>query len=92
MIKIALLALTLAIAFTECPKDADGRYDYVVKLDSFKGDGFPCMYSGLMDSQDGYNMFYWMFRHDEKKPLVLWMNGGPGYSSIGGMFLENGPL
>ena len=53
------------------------------------------MYSGFIKSNKNLNnnLFYWLFmNNDASKPLIIWLNGGPGASSLMGLFLENGPL
>jgi carboxypeptidase C (cathepsin A) len=54
------------------------------------------MYAGTLKSSatEDHNLFYWLFRNtnDANLPLVLWINGGPGSSSMFGLFLENGPI
>ncbi|KAL7544116.1 hypothetical protein ACHAXR_013558 [Thalassiosira sp. AJA248-18] len=45
-------------------------------------------------------IFYWLFEPGDEHsgnmpgeiPLILWLNGGPGCSSMDGLWLENGPL
>ncbi|ETV95877.1 hypothetical protein H310_10915 [Aphanomyces invadans] len=54
------------------------------------------MYAGRMPlPSNGQEMFYWYVESKEdpdSDPLVLWLNGGPGCSSLGGFFTELGPF
>lgn len=46
------------------------------------------------NSSDG-QMFFWFFptaAADQPKEIIIWLNGGPGCSSLSGMIQENGPF
>ncbi|PVI04790.1 carboxypeptidase S1 [Periconia macrospinosa] len=51
-------------------------------------------YSGYLSVGTNMNMWFWFFearQNPETAPLVAWFNGGPGCSSMIGLFQENGP-
>lgn len=55
------------------------------------------MYSGYISINENTNSsyFYWFVtsqRDPVNDPLLLWMNGGPGASSLMGFFTEHGPF
>lgn len=48
-----------------------------------------------VNKQFNSNMFFWYFpaeKNPETAPVVLWLQGGPGASSLYGLFAENGPF
>jgi len=54
-------------------------------------------YAGYLtvDKKFQDNLFFWMFESQsspQKDPLLIWLSGGPGCSSIAAMFEENGPF
>ncbi|XP_072399531.1 venom serine carboxypeptidase-like [Diabrotica undecimpunctata] len=54
-------------------------------------------YSGYftVDEQHNSNIFFWFFPSQSdasSDPVVLWLQGGPGSTSMFGLFQENGPL
>ena len=56
------------------------------------------MYAGTFNvsnqTTDDRNLFYWLFKNQEvQNPnLVVWIDGGPGWSAMKGLFEGNGPL
>ncbi|XP_045683965.1 probable serine carboxypeptidase CPVL isoform X1 [Phyllostomus hastatus] len=54
-------------------------------------------YCGFLTVNKTYNsnLFFWFFpakMQSSTAPLVVWLQGGPGSSSLFGLFMENGPF
>lgn len=89
---IALAAVAVGVGVKGYPAE-----DMVVKLPGQPPVGFK-QYAGYVDVdvKAGRSLFYYFVEADknpEKQPLTLWLNGGPGCSSVGGgAFTELGPF
>ncbi|QKX58923.1 uncharacterized protein TRUGW13939_06051 [Talaromyces rugulosus] len=102
-----LLALSLSAAvsaqFVSAPKDLTSTKGYLdipvrykeVPTGICETDPSVKSYSGYVDVAEDQHIFFWFFeaRNQDPKhaPLTVWINGGPGSSSMIGLFQENGP-
>jgi len=95
-VPMILLSVTL-VAFLQFVKASSG--DRVTELPGWNTAFTWTMYAGYLPvwpECDG-NLFYWFVEKDggskPDTPVLIWLNGGPGASSLTGFFVENiGPF
>uniref|UniRef100_A0A182NMB9 Carboxypeptidase n=1 Tax=Anopheles dirus TaxID=7168 RepID=A0A182NMB9_9DIPT len=80
--------------FIEAGKIAEGQSAARVQHSRIRGYE---SYAGFLTVNETYNsnLYFWYFPAKVNRtsaPLVLWLQGGPGASSLFGLFEENGPF
>lgn len=89
---ILFLALFISLFFEQslsCSSDEIKELPGLCDKINFK------QYSGYLDGGKGKKLFYWFVESQSKPsedPVTLWLNGGPGCSSLGAFFTAHGPF
>ncbi|KAI3761453.1 hypothetical protein L1987_51869 [Smallanthus sonchifolius] len=97
MTMAVMLLLLVLCAFMVANEASLAESDKILKLPGQPPVGFQ-QFSGYvtLDAKKKRALFYYFVEAEvdpASKPLVLWLNGGPGCSSLGvGAFSENGPF
>lgn len=87
MIKKRILSLIFAAMFT-CSTFANDRIVQLPGIKKLIGKE----YAGYTRAGKHDRLFYWFVAtHKPNTPIIVWSNGGPGYSSMYGFFDETGP-
>lgn len=88
------LAVVSLLAVVSCIHTAPSG-DEITYLPGLKKQPAWKQYSGYLKASGTKHLHYWFIESANKPssdPLVLWMNGGPGCSSVLGLLTEHGPF
>ncbi|XP_030521477.1 serine carboxypeptidase-like 28 [Rhodamnia argentea] len=92
---LSLSVFVLILSPTAIAVDEEASSDRITKLPG-QPELHVAQFSGYIPINREASLFYWLVEaagDHEKKPLVLWLNGGPGCSSVGyGAMQELGPF
>lgn len=103
LFSIAVLTASTAAQFLPAPSDLTSAKGYAgfnvrykeVPTGICEQDPSVKSYSGYVDVAPDQHIFWWFFearnQDPSKAPLTTWINGGPGSSSMIGLFQELGP-
>uniref|UniRef100_A0AAY4CC75 Carboxypeptidase n=1 Tax=Denticeps clupeoides TaxID=299321 RepID=A0AAY4CC75_9TELE len=90
---LVALALAFCVAATAAQNGAEA--DLVTSLPGLSETPTFQHYSGYLQAGSGKYFHYWFVESQNNPstdPFILWLNGGPGCSSLEGMLSENGPF
>lgn len=91
MLLLPLVLSTLSLNYLLADKSADE----ILSLPGWSGKLPSRQFSGYLKGSNTTNLHYWFVESEtdpENAPTVLWLNGGPGCSSLDGFFYEQGPF
>lgn len=103
---IYIFTISIFLIKSTNSRDCPQKPSLVKSLPNFKGiyNNFPCIYSGFinLNEEKMTNIFYVLItktnenpfdeNSKENSPLSIWLNGGPGISSMIGLFSDMGPF
>jgi serine carboxypeptidase-like clade 1 len=96
MIVVASLVSLLRSLWSWSCVEAAIKKDQITELPSWSPKALPSkQYSGYLNVNKTSFLHYWFVESENNPatdPVVLWLNGGPGCSSLDGFFYELGPF
>ncbi|VDK27238.1 unnamed protein product, partial [Anisakis simplex] len=90
-----LLLVAISLLAFASRNNGDKAADFIDNLPGLTFDPGFKQYSGFLPTKAGDYLHYWFVESQNDPstdPLIVWFNGGPGCSSVGGFLTELGPF